>query len=56
MPGPAEALLDSIFANPIPLRNIPEGLHLRSVTPTASGVDARFTGRTVTFRPDSSAT
>ncbi|MFF5015269.1 DUF2993 domain-containing protein [Streptomyces sp. NPDC001165] len=52
--GPAQTLLDRIFADPIPLQNIPEGLHLRSVTPTASGVDARFTGRTVTFRPDSS--
>ncbi|MFE1884714.1 LmeA family phospholipid-binding protein [Streptomyces diastatochromogenes] len=54
LPGPAKALLDRIFAAPIPLRNIPEGLHLRSLTPTASGVAARFTGRTVTFRPDAS--
>lgn len=52
--GPVQALLDRIFADPVPLRNIPEGLHLRSVTPTASGVDARFTGRRVIFRPDSS--
>ncbi|MFJ9865829.1 DUF2993 domain-containing protein [Streptomyces sp. NPDC101165] len=52
--GPAQALLDRIFADPIPLRNIPEGLRLRLVTPTKNGVDARFTGRTVTFRPDSS--
>ncbi|MFI8236698.1 DUF2993 domain-containing protein [Streptomyces sp. NPDC085866] len=51
--GPAQALLGSIFADPIPLRNIPDGLRLRSLTPTASGVDAHFTGRTVTFRPDS---
>ncbi|MFF0088211.1 DUF2993 domain-containing protein [Streptomyces canus] len=52
-PAPARAALERIFADPIPLRNIPEGLHLRSVTPTASGLDAHFTGRTVTFRPDS---
>ncbi|MGW0943251.1 LmeA family phospholipid-binding protein [Streptomyces sp. NPDC002623] len=46
-----QALLDKIFEKPIQLRNIPEGLHLRSVTPTASGLSARFSGKSVTFRP-----
>ncbi|MFE8957440.1 DUF2993 domain-containing protein [Streptomyces massasporeus] len=55
LPGPGRALLDRIFAEPIPLENIPEGLHLRSVTPTADGIDAHFTGRTVTFCPGSSS-
>jgi hypothetical protein len=52
--APARALLDKISAGPVPLRSFFEGLRLRSVTPTASGLDARFTGETVTFRPDSS--
>ncbi|MBK3566294.1 DUF2993 domain-containing protein [Streptomyces sp. MBT62] len=45
----SQALLDKIFEKPIQLRNIPEGLHLRSVTPTASGLSARFSGTSVTF-------
>ncbi|MEE1765190.1 LmeA family phospholipid-binding protein [Streptomyces sp. SP18BB07] len=48
-----QALIDKIFEKPIRLRNIPEGLHLRSVTPTASGLSARFSGESVTFRPSS---
>ncbi|MBG0851895.1 DUF2993 domain-containing protein [Streptomyces spinoverrucosus] len=55
LPAPGRTLLDKIFAEPIPLRNIPEGLRLRSVTPTAGGLDAHFTGRTVTWRPDASS-
>ncbi|MGW1714890.1 LmeA family phospholipid-binding protein [Streptomyces sp. NPDC002156] len=51
-PATTQALLDKIFEQPIPLRNVPEGLHLRSVTPTASGLSARFSGESVTFRPD----
>ncbi|MFF4691896.1 DUF2993 domain-containing protein [Streptomyces sp. NPDC001307] len=52
---PAKALLDKALARPIPLQNVPEGLRLRSVTPTESGIDARFTGTSVTFRPSSSS-
>ncbi|MGW1781183.1 hypothetical protein ACWCQQ_18865 [Streptomyces sp. NPDC002143] len=37
---------------PIPLRNVPKGLHLRSVTTAEDGIGARFTGRSVAFRPD----
>ncbi|WP_329596197.1 DUF2993 domain-containing protein [Streptomyces pseudovenezuelae] len=54
-PAPVRVALERIFAGSVPLRNIPQGLHLRSVTPTASGLDAHFTGHTVTFRPDSSS-
>ncbi|MFI2206822.1 DUF2993 domain-containing protein [Streptomyces sp. NPDC020192] len=52
---PAKALLDTALSRPVPLQNIPEGLHLRSVTPTESGIDARFTGTSVTFRPSASS-
>ncbi|NUP20454.1 MAG: DUF2993 domain-containing protein [Streptomyces sp.] len=50
---PAEALLDRALAEPVPLRSIPEGLRLRSVTTTEKGIDARFSGESVTFRPSS---
>ncbi|MEU1405637.1 hypothetical protein ABZ471_25335 [Streptomyces sp. NPDC005728] len=52
---PAAELLDKALSKPIPLENIPEGLHLRSVTPTDGGIDARFTGTSVTFRPSASS-
>ncbi|MFJ8106248.1 DUF2993 domain-containing protein [Streptomyces sp. NPDC096132] len=52
---PAKALLDRALAEPVPLRNIPEGLRLRSVDPTDDGISARFTGKAVTFRPDTSS-
>ncbi|AJF69177.1 hypothetical protein SVTN_37790 [Streptomyces vietnamensis] len=52
---PLKALLDKALEEPVPLENVPEGLHLRSVT-TENGIDARFTGRSVTFRPSSSST
>lgn len=52
---PAKALLDRALAEPLPLQNIPEGLHLRSVTTSASGISARFSGKSVTFHPSSSS-
>ncbi|MFE5922883.1 DUF2993 domain-containing protein [Streptomyces sp. NPDC056468] len=52
LPAVGSAVLDKVFERPIQLRNIPEGLHLRSVTPTADGLSARFSGRAVTFRPE----
>ncbi|MFE3032460.1 DUF2993 domain-containing protein [Streptomyces canus] len=52
---PLKSLLDKALDEPIPLRNVPEGLRLRSVTTSEDGIDARFTGRSVTFRPDSSS-
>ncbi|MGW1558441.1 LmeA family phospholipid-binding protein [Streptomyces sp. NPDC002144] len=52
---PLKSLLDRALDEPIPLRNVPAGLHLRSVTATEDGIDARFTGRSVTFRPESSS-
>ena len=52
---PLKSLLVKVLEQPVPLRNIPEGLRLRSVTTTEDGIDVRFTGRSVTFRPDSSS-
>ncbi|MFF3941418.1 LmeA family phospholipid-binding protein [Streptomyces phaeofaciens] len=52
---PLKALLDKALEEPVPVRNVPEGLRLRSVTTTRDGIDARFTGRSVTFRPSSSS-
>ena len=52
---PLKSLLDKALDEPIPLQNVPEGLRLRSVTTSEDGIDARFTGRSVTFRPDSSS-
>ncbi|MFD5543741.1 DUF2993 domain-containing protein [Streptomyces sp. NPDC127079] len=49
------SLLDKALDEPIPLENVPEGLRLRSVATTEDGIDARFTGRSVTFRPDPSS-
>ncbi|MEU1517093.1 DUF2993 domain-containing protein [Streptomyces sp. NPDC005811] len=56
-PAPAaRALPDRALARPVPLRNIPEGLRLESVTTTDDGLTARFTGTEVTFHPDRSST
>lgn len=52
LPEGGGKLLDKVFAKPIELRNIPDGLELRSVTTTASGLVAHFSGESVTFRPD----
>ncbi|KOY55558.1 hypothetical protein ADK59_24175 [Streptomyces sp. XY332] len=53
---PLKALLDKALEEPVPLENVPKGLHLRSVTTTENGIDARVTGHSVTFRPSSSST
>jgi hypothetical protein len=55
LPTVGQKLIEKIFNEPIQLQYIPEGLHLRSVTTTASGVDAHFSGESVAFRPDGSA-
>ena len=55
LPAAGQALLTKVLAEPIQLRNIPKGLHLRSVTVAPSGLNAHFTGDTVTFRPDTAA-
>ncbi|WP_089106301.1 LmeA family phospholipid-binding protein [Streptomyces hyaluromycini] len=52
---PLKAVLDKALAQLIPLQNVPQGLRLRSVTTTQRGIEARFTGRSVTFRPGSSS-
>ncbi|MEW1774613.1 DUF2993 domain-containing protein [Streptomyces sp. NPDC086777] len=46
----AEAVLDAAFDHPLRLRNIPDGLHLRSLTTTETGLSADFSGTSVTFR------
>ncbi|MFJ4782018.1 DUF2993 domain-containing protein [Streptomyces sp. NPDC088794] len=55
LPAIGRTLLDRVFAEPIQLRNIPEGLNLRSVSTTATGLTAHFSGESVTFRPDGSS-
>ncbi|MEU5893894.1 DUF2993 domain-containing protein [Streptomyces sp. NPDC047461] len=55
LPPPGRAVLDKALAEPVVLHSIPEGLHLRSVAATTTGLDARFTGDKVTFRPDTSS-
>jgi hypothetical protein len=52
LPSAGELLLNKVFAQPIQLRNIPDGLQLRSVTTAATGLSARFSGQSVTFHPD----
>ncbi|WP_030937227.1 DUF2993 domain-containing protein [Streptomyces sp. NRRL S-646] len=52
LPSAGETLLNKIFDRPIRLRNIPDGLHLRSVTTTATGLSTHFSGKSVTFRAD----
>jgi len=52
LPSPGETLLNKIFDRPIRLRNIPDGLHLRSVTTTATGLSTHFSGKSVTFHAD----
>ncbi|WP_432087939.1 LmeA family phospholipid-binding protein [Streptomyces sp. bgisy095] len=51
LPAAGRVLLAKLLAEPIQLRNVPEGLLLRSVTAEAGGLNAHFTGDTVTFRP-----
>ena len=55
LPNAGQVLLDKLFEQPIQLRNIPDGLRLRSVTTTTDGLTARFSGTSVTFRPDDAA-
>ncbi|MFI8324408.1 DUF2993 domain-containing protein [Streptomyces sp. NPDC085529] len=52
---PLRTLLDRALDDPVPLENVPEGLHLRSVTTTRDGIDAAFTGRSIAFRRGSSS-
>jgi hypothetical protein len=55
LPEVGRAALTTVFERPIRLRNIPDGLRLRSVTTTESGLSARLSGESVTFRSDDSA-
>ncbi|MFJ2887297.1 DUF2993 domain-containing protein [Streptomyces sp. NPDC087305] len=55
LPELGRAALSGAFARPIQLRNIPQGLSLRSITATDSGLSARLSGESVTFRADATA-
>ncbi|MFB6770694.1 DUF2993 domain-containing protein [Streptomyces sp. NPDC056337] len=55
LPAAGQALLAKALAEPVQLHSIPEGLHLRSVTVAPSGLNAHFTGDTVTFRSETAA-
>ena len=52
LPDLGRAALTTVFERPIQLRNIPQGLRLRSITTTDSGLSARLSGESVTFRAD----
>jgi hypothetical protein len=52
LPALGRAALNAVFERPIQLRNIPQGLHLRSIATTDSGLSARLSGESVTFRAD----
>lgn len=45
LPGTGDTLLNRVFEQPIRMRNIPNGLQVRSVTTTADGLTARFSAR-----------
>ena len=55
LPGLGRAALTTVFERPIQLRNIPQGLRLRSITTTDGGLSARLSGESVTFRADDTA-
>ncbi|MER7834337.1 DUF2993 domain-containing protein [Streptomyces sp. NPDC096040] len=55
LPTPVENLLNQKFEEPLPLKNIPEGLHLQTISTTDKGIVAHLSGHTVTFKPGSSA-
>lgn len=53
LPDAGRRVLDRVFDRPVQLENIPDGLTLRSVTTSADGLSARFSGKSVTFHPES---
>ncbi|WP_406118438.1 DUF2993 domain-containing protein [Streptomyces sp. NBC_00989] len=52
LPEVGRVALSRVFERPIQLRNLPQGMRLRSVTTTESGLVARLSGQSVTFRSD----
>ncbi|MEV7341101.1 DUF2993 domain-containing protein [Streptomyces sp. NPDC093544] len=50
LPESARKLISDVFDRSIPLRNIPHGLTLDSVSTNSSGLTARLSGRDVTFK------
>lgn len=55
LPESARRLISDVFDQSIPLRNIPQGLTLDSISTNSSGLTARLSGRDVTFRTGGSA-
>ncbi|MFD7454857.1 DUF2993 domain-containing protein [Kitasatospora sp. NPDC059827] len=50
LPDAGTQLLAKIFDQPIPLHNIPQGLHLNALLTGAGGLQAQLAGDNVTFR------
>ncbi|MFJ7248668.1 LmeA family phospholipid-binding protein [Kitasatospora sp. NPDC098652] len=50
LPDAGTQLIAKIFGQPIPLHNIPQGLHLDALRTNADGPQAQLTGDNVTFR------
>ncbi|MFG2820909.1 DUF2993 domain-containing protein [Kitasatospora sp. NPDC048365] len=52
LPDAGMRLLERLFDRPIPLRNLPQGLHLDSLQTSDTGLSAQLAGHDVTFRTD----
>ncbi|MET9556086.1 DUF2993 domain-containing protein [Streptomyces sp. NPDC006645] len=55
LPAGMREILTGAFEHPVPLRNLPAGLHLSSLTTGQQGLEARFDGRNVSFQPSGKA-
>ncbi|WP_446041642.1 LmeA family phospholipid-binding protein [Streptomyces sp. SID1121] len=51
LPAGMRETLAGAFEHPVPLRNLPAGLHLTSLTTGQQGLEARFDGQNVAFQP-----
>ncbi|MEV7416192.1 DUF2993 domain-containing protein [Streptomyces sp. NPDC089919] len=52
LPAPGMRLLTKVFEQPMPVRNIPQGLHLETLRTSPTGLSAQLAGRDVAFRTD----
>ncbi|MGW6463631.1 LmeA family phospholipid-binding protein [Streptomyces rubiginosohelvolus] len=55
LPEGLQDLLTTTFEQPIPLKNIPSGLHLTSLTADERGLQGHFEGQDVAFPPPATA-
>ena len=55
LPAGIRQSLTGAFEHPVPLRNLPAGLHLTSLTTGQQGLEARFDGQNVSFEPSGKA-